>query len=77
MNLWVMEEVLTDYTDGMVCVLADNEAQAWEKLKEKDSTAWCVLRGWPKEPDTRTLDELPSRFRKIEAPEAFVCWGGG
>lgn len=77
MRLWVLEGVLTDYTDGMVCVLAHDEAEAWAMLKNKDATAWCVLRDWPNEPDTRSLDELPTRFRCVDNPEAFVCWGGG
>jgi hypothetical protein len=76
MRLWVLEGVLTDYTDGMVCVLARDEAEAWAMLEKKDSTAWSVLRGWPKEPDARPLDELPLRFRRVDVPEAFVCWGG-
>ena len=77
MRLWVLEGVLTDYTDGMVCVLARDELEAWAMLEKKDSTAWSVLRDWPSEPDMRPLDELPLRFRCVDAPEAFVCWGGG
>jgi len=77
MRLWVLEGVLTDHTDGMVCVLARDEAEAWAMLEQKDSTSWSVLRGWPSEPDARPLDELPLRFRCVDTPEAFVCWGGG
>ena len=65
MKLWVMEEVLTDYTDGMVCVLAETEEQAWAMLKEKDSVAYACL-----------LDN-DMKFRCVDKPEAFVCWGGG
>lgn len=77
MRLWVLEGVLTDYTDGMVCVLARDEVEAWAMLEKKDRTAWSLLRGWPSEPDTRPLDELATRFRCVDTPEAFVCWGGG
>lgn len=77
MRLWVLEGVLTDYTDGMVCVLARDEVEAWAMLEKKDATAWAALRGWPEEPDTRPLDELPTRFRCVDTPEAFTCWGGG
>lgn len=77
MRLWVLEGVLTDYTDGMVCVLARDEVEAWALLKKKDLVAWACVRGWPTEPDTRQLDELPTRFRRVDTPEALVCWGGG
>ena len=77
MRLWVLEGVLKDHTDGMVCVLARDEVEAWAMLEKKDSTAWFVLRGRPPEPDARPLDELPTRFRRVDTPEAFVCWGCG
>lgn len=77
MRLWVLEVVLPDRTDGMVCVLAHDEAEAWTILEKKDAIAYEALRGWPNMPDKRSLDELPLRFRCVEQPEAFVCWGGG
>jgi len=78
--LYVWEPVLTDYTDGMVCVLARDEVQAWHLLKAKDHTAWWTIRDRPDDRnDPRMPDELASscRPRRVEAPEAFVCWGGG
>ena len=79
MCLWVLEGdgVLTDYTNGMVCVLAYDETQAWELLKAKDRIAWLDLRGWPNEPDERALEQLPMRFRRVDKPEAFTVHGGG
>ena len=91
MKLYVWEEVLTDYTDGIVCVLARSEKQAWNKLYEKDNTAWWILQG---EPRIKTGDKSFSisayknqpkcgyfrtslRPRKVTESEAFVIWGGG
>lgn len=45
MKLYVWEGVLRDYTDGLVCVLAHTEKEAWELLYKKDSTAYFVLQG--------------------------------
>lgn len=74
------EDVLTSFTGGMVCVFAPNESAAWALLKEKDFTAWWVMRGRPDDnDDERTPDELDSQSRPrcVEQPEAFVVWGGG
>lgn len=81
MKLFVWENVLTDYTDGLVCVLAHNETEAWERMKATDKTAWLVLRGQPEDREDprepHELDESATRPRCVEAPEAFICWGGG
>lgn len=79
-RLWVWEDVLTEYTTGIVCVLAPDEATAWALLKEKDSTAWFVMRGRPDDSDdSRAPEELETMLRPrcVEQPEAFVVWGGG
>lgn len=65
MKMFVMEEVLTDYTDGMVCVLASTEEEAWEMLKEKDVVAYDLL------------VDRGSEFKIVDSPEAFVIWGAG
>lgn len=70
-KLYVWEEVLTDWTNGLVCVLARNEQEAWKKLKEKDSTAHWVLMGKDSEYGCKT------KPREVSKPEAFVVWGGG
>ncbi len=62
-KLFVWEGVLTDYTDGIVCVLAKNLEQAIKLIKEKDGTA------------AGSMDM--SGVKVIEKPEAFVVWGGG
>jgi hypothetical protein len=47
LKLYVWENVLTDYTEGIVCVLAHNEEEAWALLQKEDDTAWWVLQGSP------------------------------
>lgn len=91
MKLFVWENVLSDYTDGLVCVLAEDEKQAWDKLYEKDSLAWWDLQGSPdvgppplsesakRDADRRQVFLYPGaiRPREVEKPEAFAVWGGG
>jgi hypothetical protein len=76
LSLWVLEGVLTDYSDGIVCVLARDEIEAWSLLRGKDRVAWSYLREYPDDPDGQPLDDYPKRFRRVDAPEAFVLWGG-
>ena len=45
LKLYVWEDVLADWTSGMVCILAKNEKQAYELLYEEDSVAWSQLMG--------------------------------
>ena len=83
--MYVWEEVLTDYTDGMVCAYARSEKQAWKVLHDKDSTAWWVLQGRPDRVEETNAYDIPKcgyrrtaiRPRKITKPEAFAVWGGG
>jgi len=79
-GLYIWEGVLTDYTDGMVCALAHDEAEAWEMLKAADHTAWWSMRGHPEDRnDPRTPEELGDvpRPKRVDKPKAFVCWGEG
>jgi len=91
MKMYVWEDVLEDYTSGMVCVLARNEKQAWEMLYKEDDTAWWVLQGRPsiytdgKNAAKSTHDIIPkcgylplaTRPKEITEPHAFIVWGGG
>jgi len=81
LGLYVWENVLTDYTSGMVCALAHTEAEAWDMLRAADHTAWWSMRGQADDRnDPRTPEELGDdvpRPKRVEKPEAFVCWGGG
>lgn len=78
--LFVWEDVLSGYTEGMVCVFAKNEKEAWDLLKSKDYQAWRSIRGYPEDKndprEPKELDEF-CRPRKVTKSEAFVVWGGG
>lgn len=62
MKLFVWENVLWDYSHGLVCVLADDLEQAHTLLAEK----------YPEYADQ--IPGLPERI--VEAPEAFAVHGG-
>jgi sugar-specific transcriptional regulator TrmB len=65
LKLFVWENVLTDYTEGLVCVLAHDEAEAWKLLKKKDELAVFILKRDGNKP------------KVVTKPEAFVVHGGG
>lgn len=61
--VWEGNGVLTDYTDGMICVLAHDLEEALSLIRKKCSYA---------------INSFPADgFVVVEKPEAFVCWGGG
>lgn len=62
LKLYVWENVLHDYTAGMMCALAKSPAQAREVLLLKCD---YIPKG--------DLDQDP---QVIENPEGFVVWGG-
>ena len=65
LKLYVWEEVLTDYTDGIIVVLAHSYEEALEKIEEKEG-------------DGFELTEAKTHPHKVVTrPESFVCWGGG
>jgi len=64
LKLYVWENVLCDYTCGMVCVLAFDLEQAFDLIREKY--------------DEYYLDDLAGVEPEIiEEPEAFAVYGGG
>lgn len=75
MYLWVLENVLRNYSGGLVCVYAPTEEEAWKLLFKKDSMAWQHLRLWPDEVKADTKEKAPIKFRCVKNPEAFVVWG--
>jgi len=92
LKLYVWENVLEDYTSGMVVVLAKNEKDAWELLYKEDSTAWWQLQGEPRVEGKGSYSEKAfkklveeKKFKSFTAinpqvitePMAFVVWGGG
>ena len=63
MKLFVWEDVLTDWSEGIICVYAENELQARQLLLEKDNLA------------AKRVENITPKV--ITKPEAFVVWGGG
>jgi len=61
--VWEGEGVLTDYTDGMICVLANNLEEALKLIEKKCNHC---MNSFP-----------PTKYKIISKPEAFVCYGGG
>jgi hypothetical protein len=61
--VWEGDGVLTDWTNGMICVLAHNFEEAIKLIEEKCS--YC-------------MNSFPiNKYKVITEPEAFTCWGGG
>jgi len=77
LKLYVWEDVLRDYTAGIVCVLAENEEAAWKVLYEEERTAWWVLQGEPEDRHMKGISPKATRPRCVTEPEAFAVWGGG
>ncbi|AFH21435.1 hypothetical protein OSG_eHP1_00025 [environmental Halophage eHP-1] len=51
LSMYVWENVLKNYNAGIVAVYAESEADAWDELYEKDSTAWWSIQGKPTPPE--------------------------
>ena len=85
MKLYAWKKVLTDYSDGIICIFAKSEEHAWDLLFAIDSTAWWVMQGEPKGGDAnynRLKEKGKYKLanaispREVINPEAFVMWGG-
>ncbi len=63
LKLFVWEDVLRDYSSGMVCILAKDLKQAKELLLEKYDSYYANDFGKP--------------HKVITEPEAFAVYGGG
>lgn len=68
---WEGDGVLTDYTNGLVVVIARSEAEAWAKLEAADDTAAASLRGELGDPAVS-----PICYAVGDAP-VFLVHGGG
>ena len=61
--VWEGDGVLTDWSNGMICVLADNLKEALKLIEKKCD--YC-------------MESFPiNKYKIINKPEAFVCYGGG
>lgn len=63
LKLYVWQNVLTDYTDGMIVAYAANIKAARDQVYIADPTAY-----------PECLDSEPTVY---EEPIAFTVWGGG
>lgn len=63
LKLFVWEKVLTDFTSGMICILAYDLDQAKKLLLEKYDDYYAEDFGKP--------------HKVITEPEAFAVYGGG
>jgi len=61
--VWEGDGVLTDYTNGMICVLAYDFEHAINLIKKECSSC---------------MNSFPvDKYKVITKPKAFVCYGGG
>ena len=61
--VWEGNGVLTDYTNGMICVLAHSFQEAMELIAKESP---------------HSMDSFPSlKYKIYEEPKAFLCYGGG
>ena len=66
LKLYVWEDVLTDYTSGMVCILAKDLEDAKEVFMKKYPDDGYVLKNF-----------FGEEHEVITEPEAFYVYGGG
>jgi len=66
LKLFVWEDVLTDYSSGMVCILAKDLEQAKEVFLKKYPDDQYVLN-----------DFFGKPYKVITEPQAFYVYGGG
>ena len=89
MKLWIADDVLTDYTSGIVVLYANSETEAIEKFYEENDTAFYTLYSDSVKCDCdykgnrakhifeiHKPDRLPDVFKLIKTTSAFVVWGG-
>jgi len=63
LKMYVWDNVLVDYTSGMVCVLAASKTQALSVLKRTDEFVWKECK-----------NQEPGVYKD---PAAVYVWGGG
>jgi len=66
LKLYVWEDVLRDYTEGMVCILAEDLEQAREVFLKKYKSEQYILD-----------DFFGKPYKVITTPDAFYVYGGG
>jgi len=76
LKLYVWEDVLADYTSGLICILAESEEQAFELLYNKDPIAWSNIQGfweelqWENE-DIKRLSKIYPQFDLCQLQKTY------
>lgn len=70
--IWEGNGVLTDWSDGMICAIAEDLEGALLAVETKCD--YC-MDSFPTHRPTQVID-LGTCSNKIQ-PEGWVCWGGG
>ena len=65
LKMYVWDNVLTDYTSGMICILAHDLGEAF-LIARKDA-----------EFSENALKEMETEPKVYENPKAVLCYGGG
>ena len=68
LKLYVWEDVLRDYTSGIMVALAYSVSEARSLIREDQ--------GWAKG-SHYSATELSKKPKVVTKPECFVLWGGG
>ena len=66
LKLFIWEDVLTDYTSGMVAILAYDLENAFEVFRKKFPNEEYVIKDFGGQP-----------YKIITKPDAFYVYGGG
>jgi len=69
MEMYVWEDVLTDYTSGMICVLANSKKKALEILKKEHGENSFVYR--------EALFSEVTEVTKDSEQKSYFVYGGG
>jgi len=73
LKLFVWEDVLEDYSTGIVCVLAMNEEHAWDLIYKECSTAWWTLQDNPDfKLKTQNQDTAKDAYEHMKKKGAFI-----
>ena len=74
--VWEGDDVLTDYTNGLICAIADSLEDAYRVIERDDGLATYQHEG---EERVFNFPKHPTTIVPLDSPQsmAFTCWGGG
>ena len=71
MFVWEGDGVLTDYTNGMICAIAEDLDAAHKAIAKN-----CNYAEGNYPPTPTEVYDLPGTHKSV-TPKAWTCWGGG